>query len=104
MTILLNGIAASSFASEGQRRTIALALKLGLADFLNAEESNQQQPPLLLLDDIFGELDLTRRNALLASLPKESQAFFTTTALEKIELPEEATVFQLSEGRVSLLK
>lgn len=101
LTILLNGLPASSFASEGQRRTIALALKLGLADFLNEEKSNREQsPPLLLLDDIFGELDLTRRNALLTSLPQGSQAFFTTTALEKITLPEEATVFQLSEGKI----
>lgn len=104
LVILLNGIPASAFASEGQRRTIALSLKLGLADFLTEEENDSQRSPLLLLDDIFGELDLTRRNALLENLPKRSQAFFTTTALEKIELPEKATLFHLSKGRVSLLK
>ena len=53
---------ASSFASEGQQRTLVLALKLGAADLL-ARHFNA--PPVLLLDDIFGELDRARRAALL---------------------------------------
>ena len=39
-------------------------------------------PPLLLLDDIFGELDPSRRNALLAALPADAQRIITTTHLD----------------------
>ena len=69
---------ASSFASEGQQRTLVLALKLGAADLLARHFS---APPVLLLDDVFGELDRARRAALLAALPKASQKLITTTDL-----------------------
>lgn len=69
---------AAAFASEGQQRTIALALKLAQATLL---ESAKGTPPLLLLDDIFGELDPARRNALLGALPEGSQRLITTTHL-----------------------
>jgi DNA replication and repair protein RecF len=69
---------ADLFASEGQQRTLAIALKLGQARVLQAE---WRQPPLLLVDDIFGELDRDRRNRLLASLPAESQRVVTTTGI-----------------------
>ena len=96
--ITLNGIPAGTFASEGQRRTIALALKLGLASFLNEKGGS---PPLLLLDDIFGELDLARRQALLLSIPQGSQALFTTTHLQRETLPSDATLFHLNEGKLN---
>ncbi len=70
---------AAAFASEGQQRTIALALKLAQARIFAEEAATA---PLLLIDDIFGELDTTRRNALLASLPNESQKLVTATALD----------------------
>ena len=69
---------ASGYASEGQQRTLALALKLGAAQLL---ERHFGAPPLLLLDDVFGELDMERRAALLAALPRDSQKLVTTTHL-----------------------
>ena len=69
----------SDIASEGQQRTLVLALKLGAARLL---ERHSGRPPLLLLDDIFGELDLTRRAALLAALPADAQQLITTTHLD----------------------
>ena len=74
----LDGRPASVYASEGQQRTVALALKLAQARLLQALRST---PPILLIDDIFGELDMARRNALLAHLPNESQKFVTATSL-----------------------
>jgi DNA replication and repair protein RecF len=75
------GINAQStdFASEGQQRTVVLALKLGAAQLLTAASG---EAPLLLLDDIFGELDVSRRNALLAALPTGAQKLITTTHLD----------------------
>lgn len=99
--ITLNKIPAANFASEGQCRTLALALKIALAGFLNEKRERDSTPPLLLLDDIFGELDGHRRNALLAGLPASSQALLTTTQLGKTVLPEGSTVFHLADGKLS---
>ncbi len=75
----VNGRDAGSFASEGQQRTLCLALKLAQARVL---EEGAGEPPLLLLDDIFGELDKRRRAALLAHLPAHAQKIITTTFMD----------------------
>ena len=93
--ILLNGIPAGSYASEGQRRTIALSLKLAVAALLTRENG---RPPLLLLDDIFGELDPSRRDALLAGMPPGAQALLSTAELTGILIPEGSTIHRFTEG------
>jgi DNA replication and repair protein RecF len=45
-------------------------------------EADSGKPPLLLLDDIFGELDLQRRAALMRELPLNAQQIVTTTQIE----------------------
>ncbi len=79
-------------ASEGQQRTLALALKLGAARLL---ERHFGTPPLLLLDDIFGELDPERRNSLLAALPATAQKIITTTHLDWMPGADGANVLKL---------
>ena len=69
---------AAIYASEGQQRSIAIALKVGHACLL---ESEFGRSPLLLLDDVFGELDIGRRNRLFANLPAGGQRIITTTSL-----------------------
>ena len=76
----LNGIS-SDDASEGQQRTLVLSLKVGAARLL---EQRNGVAPVLLIDDIFGELDTDRRNALLHALPANSQRIMTTTQLNWI--------------------
>lgn len=76
--LCLNGLAAGDFASEGQQRTLALALKLGQGALL---ERKGTRVPVYLLDDIFGELDPVRRNALMEALPGEAQKIITTTSV-----------------------
>ena len=93
--ISLNGISAASFASEGQRRTVAVALKLAVAALLHRKNKT---PPLLLLDDIFGELDPARRDALLRGMPQGSQALLSTTDLSGISLPGDSRVHRLEKG------
>jgi len=94
----LDGLPAGTFASEGQQRTIALALKLAQATLLREA---RQQAPVLLLDDIFGELDPHRRNALLAALPEDSQKLITTTHLGWLEnQPVDAVRYQVGRGTV----
>jgi DNA replication and repair protein RecF len=93
----LNGVS-SEFASEGQQRSITLALKLGQTALL---AEHHQSPPILLLDDIFGELDVTRRNALLSHLPAASQRLIATTHLTWMSRSAADRVFTLSDGVLS---
>ncbi len=97
--LLLNG-KPSQFASEGQQRSMAIALKLGQARLLEARTG---RPPLLLLDDIFGELDLARRNALLSHLPARAQQLVTTTHIEWLSGITPGRVHRVDRGRASLL-
>lgn len=87
-------VTSSEFASEGQQRTLVLALKLGAARLL---ERHFGTPPVLLLDDIFGELDLARRNALLAALPPGAQKIVTTTHLDWMPAETPAQVLRLGD-------
>lgn len=64
-TVLLNGLPAKSFASQGQQRTITLALKLGEGEEAMARTGEY---PVFLLDDVLSELDAARREYLLARL------------------------------------
>lgn len=78
----LNELDATTFASEGQQRSFALALKLAQAQVLGKARG---EAPLLLIDDVFGELDAQRRRALLAWLPPGTQKIITTTNLDWAE-------------------
>lgn len=98
LEICLNGLKASAYASEGQQRSIVLALKIAQARHL---EALHEKPPVLLLDDIFGELDAARRNRLLANLPIGAQTIITTTFLDWAEGHPIETVFQLADSRIS---
>jgi DNA replication and repair protein RecF len=89
----------SQFASEGQQRSMAIALKLGQARLIEAQSGS---PPLLLMDDIFGELDIARRNALLGHLPA-AQQLITATHLDWLSGVTPGRVHRVDRGRVSLL-
>lgn len=80
--IKVNGLDASDFASEGQQRTVALALKLAQGQVL---ADARGEAPIWLIDDVFGELDVTRRNALMEALPREAQKWITTTHLDWLD-------------------
>jgi DNA replication and repair protein RecF len=79
--------------SEGQQRTLALSLRLASARLL---EAHHGKPPLLLLDDIFGELDADRRAALLKELPVNAQQIITTTQIEWLPPHIAAHIIRLS--------
>ena len=98
--ITINGLPAARYGSEGQQRTIALALKLAQAAVLRGRCGRE---PLLLIDDIFGELDPRRRNALLKALPEGAQKLVTTTHLDWMEAgarPE--AIYLVKGGEVTL--
>lgn len=75
ITVLLNGREAAEVASRGETRTIVLALKILELELI---EQARGITPILLLDDVFSELDGVRRRALTSYL-QAHQTFLTTT-------------------------
>jgi DNA replication and repair protein RecF len=89
----------SSFASRGQQRTAILALKLAQLDLLAQLDG---RPPLLLLDDVFSELDPQRRAHLVRRIGGLPQAFVTTTTLDDLDpaLVAASTAWRVEPGRL----
>jgi DNA replication and repair protein RecF len=80
LQLLLNEKSAAQFGSEGQKRSLAIALKMAQAEFLAGIHGS---PPILLIDDVMGELDLKRRSGFLPLLETarkmSGQVFMTAT-------------------------
>lgn len=74
----INETPAKSYGSQGQQRTLVLALKLAELKLI---EEVVGEPPLLLLDDVLAELDLNRQNQLLEAIQDRFQTLITTTHL-----------------------
>jgi DNA replication and repair protein RecF len=93
----LEGRDLATFASRGQQRTAILALKLAELDVVTAQDG---RPPLLLLDDVFSELDPERRSHLVRRIAELPQAFVTTTTLDDLdpELRAIATAWEVRAG------
>jgi DNA replication and repair protein RecF len=92
--ISLNGIAAEYTASRGETRTMILALKLLEVDLI---ETERQQKPLILLDDVFSELDGSRRKALTRYI-NTHQTIITTTDADIVtkEFAQNSNLISLS--------
>ena len=76
--LTINDTPAKAYGSQGQQRTLVLALKLAELELI---EQIVGEPPLLLLDDVLAELDLTRQNQLLSVIEDRFQTLITTTHL-----------------------
>jgi len=80
LQLLQNEKSAAQFGSEGQKRTLAIALKMAQAEFLTGRHGSA---PILLIDDVMGELDVKRRSGLLPLLDQarrtSGQVFMTCT-------------------------
>ena len=103
----LNEMKADSFASQGQQRTIVLALKMAELALLTDKIG---EPPILLLDDVMAELDPDRQKYLIRCLSEEDyQVFLATTHLEAQLNPVvhqytqeyNARVFQVASGAIT---
>jgi DNA replication and repair protein RecF len=96
----LGGRALESFASRGQQRTAILALKLAE---LEIQTQVDGRPPVLLLDDVFSELDEARRAHLVRRVTELPQAFVTSATIEGIDpsLLAAATRWRVAPGSVT---
>lgn len=87
--ITLAGIDSRPFASQGQTRSIVLALKLGVIELL---EGRLKESPIVVLDDVDSELDRERSKRLFAALAKrDRQVFITGTGTPPPELIQTGT-------------
>ncbi len=93
----LGGRPMAAFASRGQQRTAILAFKLAELDLMTAQDG---RPPLLLLDDVFSELDPERRSHLVRRIAALPQAFVTTTTLDDLDpgLRSIGTAWAVTQG------
>jgi DNA replication and repair protein RecF len=100
LAIDLNGVAAAAFASRAQIRTATLALRLAEAALLRAANDD---PPVLLLDDILSEMDERRRASVLAGLSGFDQAWFTATSGSWLppEFLATCTVYEVRSGALT---
>lgn len=104
MTITLGELPAKGYASHGESWSCALALRLGSYDMLTADGEDGE--PVLILDDVFAELDAGRRRSLASRLAAAQQVLITAAAAEDVpaELsahPQGHRVLRVSPGEVS---
>ena len=87
------------YGSQGQQRLAIISFKLAEVG-LFIEEKNTS--PILLLDDIFSELDIKKRNMLIKYIPEEVQTIITTTDLKNIQkrVISKAKIFIVENGKI----
>jgi DNA replication and repair protein RecF len=95
LVLELGGLPARHHASQGEQRTLALALRLAVHNVVTDAVGS---PPVLLLDDVFSELDDTRSAAVIAHLPG-AQALLTTVSSPPPGVSP-ARVLQITGGRL----
>ena len=95
----LNDKDLSLYGSQGQMRSAVLALKMSEVKLFTDETKDS---PILLLDDIFSELDIEKRNNLLSSLSNNVQTVITTTDIENIteDIRKKANVYEIVDGNI----
>jgi len=96
--LLADGRDLRRFGSQGQRRLMAILLRLAE---LSYTEARLKEPSVLLLDDLFSELDDTVAGNLKRVLATERQIFVTSPVPVGWEGSQSAQTFQLSDGRIS---
>ena len=97
----INKVNVRKYGSQGQQRTVALGLKLAELEFMKSESGEY---PVLLLDDVFSELDKTRKNTLLSIINDKIQTLITTTDLDDIDnltYKNSSKIFDVKDGFIA---
>ncbi len=98
MVIKINNIDARSFASQGQQRTVVLSIKLSEVEIIKTDRGMY---PVLLLDDVFSELDEERRKYLTMSFNQTQTIVTSTDTLTLNEISSiDKSVFYIKDGKV----
>ena len=92
----INGLNAKNFGSQGQQRSIVLALKMAEAELINAVTGEK---PIILLDDVLSELDEKRQNYLLNNI-RDRQVFITCCENSIESKMKKGKSFKIANGRI----
>jgi DNA replication and repair protein RecF len=101
IAFMVNKSSATMFASQGQQRSLVLALKLAELDYIT---TSIEETPILLLDDVLAELDLGRQAALMAALPASMQTVITTTHVAGFDPRwlQDASIYTVQQGAITI--
>lgn len=97
MVLTIDGLPSRTHASQGEQRSLALALRLAAHRVVTESTGT---PPILLLDDVFSELDPDRSWALLAHLPAGQTLLSSATGLPPGATPERT--YRIEDGTIRL--
>ena len=91
------------YGSQGQQRIAVLALKLSEIEIF---KKYKEETPILLLDDIFSELDDKKKNNLLKYISKDIQTIITTTDLNNLDerIIKKSKLFNINNGEIRKIK
>lgn len=101
LDLTINNTPSRQYGSQGQQRTLVLALKLAELHLIDEVVG---EPPLLLLDDVLAELDLNRQNQLLETIHDRFQTIITTTHLGAFDSQwmTESQIVTVKQGQIYL--
>ncbi len=97
LEIMLDRRELKIYGSQGQQRTAVLALKMAELEYIRKKTGQQ---PVLLLDDVFSELDIKRQRALVQLIQEDNQTIITTTDLNFREDSIPSYCFQVEKGEI----
>ena len=98
LVLTLNGLGARGYASHGESWSFALSLKLAAAHVLRRESISGD--PVLVLDDVFAELDESRRGRLADAIHDFEQVLITAAVLGDVPEPLAAHIVRIKAGRI----
>ncbi len=96
LRMTINGADARLYGSQGQQRTATLAMKMALSEYIHHIKGEY---PVLLLDDIMSELDITRRRYLAEKI-RDKQVFITSTDTDLTGSTGSTSVFRVVNGEI----
>lgn len=98
-SIFIDDVKINNYGSQGQHRIAILCLKLSE---IKIYEEEYNKKPILLLDDIFSELDTTKKSNIIKFIKNDLQVFITSTDLNNIDkkILKEADVYKIDNGKV----
>ena len=97
--MFLNDLDVTEFSSQGQQRLSILSLKLAEIEVFIKEKRTK---PIILLDDIFSELDEIKKNNIINYFKDDIQIFITTTDIKDINdvLKEKSDIYIVNDGNI----
>ena len=98
LLLTLNGMPARGYASHGESWSFALALKLAAAAILRAD--SPLGDPVVILDDVFAELDESRRGRLADAIADYEQVLITAAVLDDVPPELRRHVVRIQDGRI----